>query len=487
MMTQPATLSRPLIPLILAELVTIGIVEAWRHFDPLDDLSYLLIVCPIVCVEGLYSARLIRQQNLYSWDVPKFRAVELIGLGLLVKLSAALSSGNFPANLVALDLRTGLGIVVCLMLWLSMLDTAQDFRNLDVPPVGYTPADYVSPLARLTVRFFGGGVLMLAAMGVLHLERASIAPLIPVVLAYFVLGLLIMPELRFQMSRHRWDSLGISCGEQVVTSWKRAALVLVGLALLIAVLLPTSYLGGLLEFLRSAFLVLSGLVMFVISFLFWLIMLPLRLLTGTANEPNNVAPTLPQLPPLTEQASAAPNPLLALLPKIALLTVVTYIVITYFRDHPELWAMIKRLELVRILHNLWLALRRSWSTVAGRIAISLPSALPALLRRNRAAGQSFRFIRLGGLSAREQLLYFYLSVLRRAHERGIARTPVQTPFEFGETLKPNLPQSQEDLDKLTNAFVEARYSSHSIGATRAKQVESSWKRVKQALRNVRKT
>src|SRR5262245_56277436 len=297
MTTRPGTFSRPLVALILAELIVVGIVEAWHPFDPVDDLSYLLLVCPVVCLEGLYSDRLIRNQNLYSWDIPKFRAVELIGLGLLVKLIAALSSGNV-ANLVALDLRTGLGVFVSLMLWLSMLDTAQDFRNLDVPPVGY--GEYVSPLARQTVRFFGGGVLLLGAMGVLTLQGASIAPLIPVILAYFVLGLLIMPELRFQMSRHRWDSLGISSCEQIVTAWKRAALVLVGLALLIAMLLPTNYLGGLLEFLRSAFLVLSGLVMYVISFLLWLVTLPLRLLTGTANAPGNVAPTLPQFPPLTD-------------------------------------------------------------------------------------------------------------------------------------------------------------------------------------------
>jgi hypothetical protein len=65
----------------------------------------------------------------------------------------------------------------------------------------------------------------------------------------------------------------------------------------------------------------------------------------------------------------------------------------------------------------------------------------------------------------------------------MARRPWQTPDEYGVVLKgafqgDDLPQ---ELDLLTEAFVEARYSRHAIEAGLVHHVQESWQRVKQAL------
>jgi len=102
--------------------------------------------------------------------------------------------------------------------------------------------------------------------------------------------------------------------------------------------------------------------------------------------------------------------------------------------------------------------------------------------------EPFHFFRLGGLSPREQVLYYYLSILQRARQRGIPRRAAQTPREYSATLEPSLPEVQQEIGTLTDAFVEARYSRHIIGSDRVSQVRVSWQQVKAALRAVgRKT
>src|ERR1700680_4339625 len=124
MTSKTLNLSRPLGALILPELVTIIAVGAWNSFDSIANVNFLLIVCPIVCLEGLFSARLMQAQKLQSPDIMMFRAIELLGLGVLFKLIAAFSTGAFLANLPVFDVQTAIGAVVAFIVWYSMLDTA---------------------------------------------------------------------------------------------------------------------------------------------------------------------------------------------------------------------------------------------------------------------------------------------------------------------------------------------------------------------------
>ena len=97
----------------------------------------------------------------------------------------------------------------------------------------------------------------------------------------------------------------------------------------------------------------------------------------------------------------------------------------------------------------------------------------------------FHFLRLSALSARERILYYYLSVLRRAERQGLPRRRTQTPYEYDATLSPNLPSAQQELASLTQAFVEARYSPHTVDARQTRQVHTYWQQVKAALRALR--
>ena len=87
-------------------------------------------------------------------------------------------------------------------------------------------------------------------------------------------------------------------------------------------------------------------------------------------------------------------------------------------------------------------------------------------------------------SHRERVIYYYLSALRRARNLGLGRRSAQTPYEYGTVLKPNLPEAQQEMDLLTDAFVEARYSGHGVAADEANRVRGFWERVRTAMRTL---
>lgn len=68
-----------------------------------------------------------------------------------------------------------------------------------------------------------------------------------------------------------------------------------------------------------------------------------------------------------------------------------------------------------------------------------------------------------------------------ADELGFPRRPAQTPREYEPTLAANLPEAQTETDRLTQAFVEARYSRRSIEVNEVRRVRAYWERMRAAL------
>ena len=79
--------------------------------------------------------------------------------------------------------------------------------------------------------------------------------------------------------------------------------------------------------------------------------------------------------------------------------------------------------------------------------------------------------------------FYYLAMLRRGGERGHARQPTQTPYEYARTLESQIPEIDQDVDGLTEEFIEARYSRHDIPAEHVGLVRRYWERIKRALRD----
>jgi hypothetical protein len=147
----------------------------------------------------------------------------------------------------------------------------------------------------------------------------------------------------------------------------------------------------------------------------------------------------------------------------------------------------------RFLQRAWAVirdwLRRLWHG-ASRQATSVRSAVARRLKipggPGPVAGRPWRFIRVNALPPREQVRFFYLAAVRRATEGGVPRPDSETPSEYASELKANWPEAEAEIDSLTAAFLEARYSEHPFAAEDVSPVKEVWKRIRDRLRRRRR-
>ena len=138
-----------------------------------------------------------------------------------------------------------------------------------------------------------------------------------------------------------------------------------------------------------------------------------------------------------------------------------------------------------IWHRFRVWLKTAWRG-AGHQMRDWQQAVRARLQREPdekpAEQPPWRFIRLNALSPREQIRYFYLSTVKRAADKGVPREQAETPLEFAQDLKESWPDAEEDVDALTEAFLEARYGRSPIEAEDVSPVKKRWQQVKSSLR-----
>jgi hypothetical protein len=118
----------------------------------------------------------------------------------------------------------------------------------------------------------------------------------------------------------------------------------------------------------------------------------------------------------------------------------------------------------------------AWASLA-RERVRTLLARPVVLPQRRIPP-----LRLRRLSPRELVLYFYRSTARRAAARGLRRRTAQTPYEYQATLTQHLPDVDQEIGELTEAFVVAQYSPRPVDPADAHQARRPWERVRRRLR-----
>lgn len=501
-------LFRPLVIGVMFGCVALSLVELIRLAFPEWNGTFLVLGCVLVALEANYSYRLIRTKSLLREDRLRFRIIEIAMIFILLKIGSYVGDNwagiwadiqTWPRQLHHFfDPETVVAFVLAILSWSASTQTVREFERLNEPPE-YSRY-YVSPLESMTRRFFRGGVVLMIAAGItrigiaylLKLRRPPVPGLVLNVLVYFLLGLVMLGQVRFATLNKRWQAQQIDVADNLASRWARYSLAFIGLAAFLAFLLPTGYTLGLLELIGWAIGIAIAVVTTITMLLLMLFTLPLAWLFSLFGaEPPSPRPSSspPQFQQPQPSGGGAPHWfqfLQSLVFWIIALGMVFYVVRSYLRDHPDLLESLARLAPIRFLVRLWAALGQWWRGWG----IALQSHLPRVwsLRRTRRArphGEPFRSFRLGALSPRDRVVYYYLSTLHRASQRGIPRRKAQTPYEYNSTLEPHLPQAEPELGRLTQAFVEARYSQHAVETDDARHVRASWQRVKEALRALR--
>jgi hypothetical protein len=503
-------LFRPLAIGVMFGCIAQSLAELIRVFDPQWNGAVLVVGSVLAALEASYSYRLTKPGKFRGRSLLRFRVIELALFFILLKSVGLIGKGwagalaeirmwpHAPSTIV--DFETLLAFAFAVGAWWVSILTARDLERISEPPE--VSRYYTPPRESLANRFFTGGAAILVFSGLSrigiaylwNLERPPVPGLVLNVLIYFLFGLVMLGQVQFTTLHKQWQARNAKVDSGLAGRWLRYSLIFIGLAALIAFLLPTGYTVGLLGAVGDVLGLVVGALWFVARILFFIVALPfwllsylLYLLLGHA------PPTQPRFSP-PEQVTAVParaplnwfEVLRSLVFWLIALGMITYVLRTYLRDHPEILRSLARFSPFRALFRFLAALWRSLSGLAGAVSERIPRRLSSRLARSGLAGSAFRFFRLGGLAFRERILYYYLSILRRAGQQGYPRYHAQTPHEYNATLEPHLPQAQQEMALLTEAFVEARYSRHPVDREYVRRVQADWEQVKAALRALRR-
>ena len=459
-------------------------------------------------LETHYTHYFIRARYISGAEIWRLRAIEFGFYFIAIKL-VQLTLGGAPAGgwptdplallTVLLDLEAILALLLAVGVALIVDDTLEDLDRVGEPPDH--DRQYVSPLDALTERFFVGGALVLVFSGLarvglqdlLNFERPPVTGLVITVLVYFGVGFLLLGQVRLALLATQWQVQGARVPPELGGRWVRYSVAFLALAALIAFALPTGYTAGALGWLGGLITVVLSVLWTLVAILAGICLLPLSYIMSLLNSgrtPQTQTQPFQFTPPVVPNDQPMP-PWLEVVRTILvwglIIGMVLYVVVNYVRERPGLLRAVRELAPLRRLRQLWAALRHR---AAGLAAALQDNPLAAWLRERgaalRTAATPRRAFRLGGVSAREKVQYYYLSLLRRASERGYGRRPPQTPQEYRPTLAANLPEHTPEVRALTQAFEESRYSAHPVEPEQVRAVRTAWGRLRAALAQQKK-
>jgi hypothetical protein len=312
-------------------------------------------------------------------------------------------------------------------------------------------------------------------------------------LLYFFFGLALLSQSRLMSLQTRWNQQRIPVSSKDLSrQWGTYSLVFILLLVIIISALPSgdnlgffSVLGAFLGFLFNIIFFAAQLIFNLIYLLF---SLPFFLL-GRTPPFTNTLPTPPPLPdPATETAApTAMDPIWALIRSIflwgALIVIIVFSVGQFLKQHGGLVATLRKMPFTNWLIHAWQVLRGNWNKATATISQAIADGWQNIVSRlegNRILPH-WNLIRPRLFDPRRQIYFFYLAMIRRGSDQGMARKPSQTPSEYADTLENALPSLNEDVHLITESFIEARYSPHTIDSQKANLVKVAWKRVRRAL------
>ncbi len=498
------TLTNYLIVSGMLTCAALGLVQVAQQVTPRWNASFVPVLVFFIALE---SATMTRYVHYGKPPVPWYtlRAAEALVLFLMIRSLLGLLRGPQPdrpvnsfsgyvdGELLALTVIMG---VFWLMSWLiteNLLNLETIDPTLDrelIKDVAEAQVNSQQSLISL-ILMIGGVLTFFAALIRIYLRTNNQTGLAAQsglwhVIIYFLLGLLLLGRMRLSLLRAGWVWERIPMRGSVGRHWITYTLLMLGVAVIVAVVLPTQYSLGLLGTLGYLLLGLIQIVQAIIYFIAFLIISFLSLFFPTTGG-KPLTSTLPK-PPTMLVTPNTPTPSLSefvqsLIFWAVFFAITGYVLVQYLRRHPEIVDALKRIPGMTLLMRLWNRLR-VW---LGGLSQQFEDLREARRKARgpaptRSAFAPRRWLNLRRLSPRQQVQFYYLAMLRRSGEKGHPRQPAQTPYEYARALESQLPEVDQDVDGITSEFIEARYSRHDIPPDHVGLVRRYWERIKRALR-----
>jgi hypothetical protein len=248
-----------------------------------------------------------------------------------------------------------------------------------------------------------------------------------------------------------------------------------------------SVLGTLLDFLIVTFFFIGQI---ILTLLMLLISIPFWLFGGrTPGLMPTAPPPLPAFPPAAPVSPPTNPELWALIRSIfmwgSLVVILVFAFIQFVRQHGGIRAALRNSRVTNWLILAWQWLYRGANKTRDDLTRVIVDGWQSIVARFEGKRILPRpgWINPRTLDPRRQIYFFYLAMIRRGAEQGLTRSPSQTPVEYAAQLEKALPTAGEDIDSITNAFVEARYSRQEVDSEKANAIKATWGRIRRALQD----
>jgi hypothetical protein len=427
------------------------------------DLTLLVRGTLIDLITIEFFATLLLEVAVWILTAQFLELLDEIGLDMKFALSEEANqfrSDTVPAHGRLVNLIFGVGIGLVILAALTRLNWEPIISNTTgLPPVHIT-------------RFSGG-------------ETGA--------LLYFVFGLALLSLSRLMSLQTNWNRLRIPVSSNnLVRQWLTYSLLFLLILMVVVSILPAgdslgffSVLATLLSFLITVIVFLAQLVVALVLLLF---SLPFMLFGKTPPLLGGSAPpALPTMPPVQDTSPFLGGPLWELIRSIllwgGLTALIIFALIQFVRQHDSVLTAMRRSRLTNWLVLAWQWLYRSAGRTGGILAQTIADGWQNILSRLEGKRVLPRpaFLNLRSLDPRRRVYFFYLAMIRRGADQGLKREPSQTPAEYATQLEKALPSSTEDIDLITDAFMQARYSHREVKPDDANVVKATWGRIRRAL------
>ena len=486
------------------------------------------IVSALIVLDRLYTYQKMKSFPILSGEWLLAVSTQWIVIIVVLKVVLGLVNGlstfleeislwvtNFQEYFLTPDFY--FSMMIAIIVWILVGDFAEILNEMGMEQALIERQSAVSSIRMIPPRYrllslvfnMGAFLIAITALARINLrvvflgEEAPILINIPALegggattLLYFMFGLALLSETQFVSLNTRWALQGIRVERNLAVGWVfYSLLLLVGLAL-IAGFLPTSYGLGVLALLGYVLDVLLVLLVFLVQLLIvlfiFLASLPFRLM-NLASPIENFTLTDLEFPDVPTEVTGAVTPvawwevLKTILIWCAIIAIVVYSIRQYLRQHEDFTNSLRRRPILRWLLHIWRWLKDLFGGIREGTVAALTANLDRFWSRHSGTKNLGRsgFINLRRLDPRQRVYFFYLALIRRGNESGLTRSLPQTPYEYASTLDEALPDVEEDVDALTEAFVEARYTPRVVEEQKANLVKTYWDRVRRALRSKR--
>jgi hypothetical protein len=351
----------------------------------------------------------------------------------------------------------------------------------------------ITGLARINLR-----TIVSNTAGIPHIEVRGFSGGEAGALLYFVFGLALLSLGRLISLQTHWSQQRIPVSSKNLTrQWGVYSLVFLLVLAVIVSLLPSgdslglfSLLVRMLGFLGGVLFFIGQLILFLISLL---LSLPFLFLPGDSSPDAPAPPPMPVLPPGGPVTSTTGSAIWELIRSLllwgSLAVIVVYAFSQFVRQHGGLRAALRKSRVTNWLILAWQWLYRNAEKTRGSLARAITDgwqSIISLLEAKRIL-PPVALISLRSLDTRRRIYFYYLAMIRRGGEQGLPRTPSQTPSEYAVQLEKALPSAGEDIDSITEAFVQARYSRQEVDRSQADLVKAIWGRIRRAFQSKSKS